>query len=80
MVLYQSLSPLITLVMFLGVSAIALFLLGCLIPFQRICNLSVVYFKTAREAWLDLQHRFSQGNGPCIFELKSRFVLWLKKI
>ena len=31
---------------------------------------SVVYFKTAREVWLDLQHRFAQGNGPRIFELK----------
>ncbi|XP_030974852.1 uncharacterized protein LOC115994750 [Quercus lobata] len=32
---------------------------------------SVVYFKTAREVWLDLQHRFSQGNGPHIFELRQ---------
>ena len=32
---------------------------------------SVVYFKTAREVWLDLQHRFSQGNGPRIFELRQ---------
>ena len=32
---------------------------------------SVVYFKIAREDWLDLQHRFSQGNGPCIFELRQ---------
>ena len=31
---------------------------------------SVVYFKIAREVWLDLQHRFVQGNGPRIFELK----------
>ena len=31
---------------------------------------SVVYFKIAREVWLDLQHRFAQGNGPRIFELK----------
>ena len=29
-----------------------------------------MYFKTAREVWLDLQHRFSQGNGPRIFELR----------
>ena len=34
-------------------------------------QLSVVYFKTAREVWLDLQHRFSQGNGPRIFELRQ---------
>ena len=32
---------------------------------------SVVYFKTAREVWLDFQHRFSQGNGPRIFELRK---------
>ena len=32
---------------------------------------SMVYFKTAREVWLDLQHRFSQGNGPHIFDLRK---------
>lgn len=32
---------------------------------------SMVYFKTAREVWLDLQHRFSQGNEPRIFELRK---------
>ena len=32
---------------------------------------SVVYFKTAREVWLDLQHKFSQGNGPRIFKLRQ---------
>ena len=32
---------------------------------------SVVYFKTTREDWLDLQHRFSQGNRPHIFELRK---------
>ena len=32
---------------------------------------SVVYFKTAKEVWLDLQHRFSQDNGPHIFELRK---------
>ena len=31
---------------------------------------SIVYFKTTREVWLDLQHRFSQGNGPRISELR----------
>ena len=41
---------------------------------------SVVYFKTAREVWVDLEFRFSQGNGPRIFELRKRLVLWLKKI
>ena len=32
---------------------------------------NVAYFKIAREVWLDLQHRFSQGNGPRIFELRN---------
>ena len=32
---------------------------------------SVVYFKTAREVWVDLEFRFSQGNGPRIFELRK---------
>ncbi|XP_075640232.1 uncharacterized protein LOC142611974 [Castanea sativa] len=32
---------------------------------------SVVYFKTAREVWVDLQYRYSQGNGPQIFELRQ---------
>ena len=32
---------------------------------------SVVYFKTAKEVWLDLQHRFSQDNGSRIFELRK---------
>ena len=40
---------------------------------------SVIYFKTARDVWLDLQHKYSQGNGPRIFELRKRSVLWLKK-
>ena len=32
---------------------------------------SVVYFKTAREVWVDLQYRYSQGNGARIFELRK---------
>ena len=32
---------------------------------------NVVYFKIAREVWLDLQHLFSQGNDPRIFELRK---------
>ena len=32
---------------------------------------SIVYFKTAREVWLDLQYRFGQGNGLRIFELRK---------
>ena len=31
----------------------------------------MVYFKTANEVWLDLQHRFSQDNGPRIFKLRK---------
>ena len=36
---------------------------------------SIVYFKTARDVWLDLQYRFGQGNGPTIFDLRKRLVL-----
>ncbi|KAF5467887.1 hypothetical protein F2P56_012097 [Juglans regia] len=32
---------------------------------------SVMFVDDAREIWLDLQHRFSQQNGPCIFQLKK---------
>lgn len=32
---------------------------------------SIVYFKTAREVWLDLQYRYGQGNGPKVFELRK---------
>ena len=31
----------------------------------------MVYFKTTNKVWLDLQHRFSQDNGPHIFELRK---------
>ena len=31
---------------------------------------SVVYFKIAKEFWVDLEYRYSQGNGPRIFELR----------
>ena len=40
---------------------------------------SVIYFKTVRYVWLDLQHKYSQGNGSKIFELRKRSVLLLKK-
>lgn len=30
---------------------------------------SVIYVNTAREVWVDLKHKYSQGNGPRIFEL-----------
>ncbi|XP_075654654.1 uncharacterized protein LOC142624789 [Castanea sativa] len=30
-----------------------------------------LYFKTARDVWIDLQHRYGQGNGPRIFELRK---------
>lgn len=30
-------------------------------------QLSVVYFKTTREVWLDLQHRFAQGKWSSYF-------------
>ena len=32
---------------------------------------TVVYFKTVRKVWVDLQYRYSQGNGPRIFELRK---------
>ncbi|XP_065629331.1 sodium/calcium exchanger NCL1 [Quercus suber] len=32
---------------------------------------SVIYFKIVRDVWLDLQHRYSQGNGPKTFELRE---------
>ncbi|XP_075645490.1 uncharacterized protein LOC142616547 [Castanea sativa] len=32
---------------------------------------SIVYFKTARDVWIDLQYRYGQGNGPRIFELRK---------
>ncbi|XP_065619558.1 uncharacterized protein LOC136063302 [Quercus suber] len=32
---------------------------------------SIVYFKTARDVWLDLQYRFGQGNGPTVFDLRK---------
>ncbi|XP_050281253.1 uncharacterized protein LOC126722142 [Quercus robur] len=32
---------------------------------------SIVYFKTTREVWLDLQYRYGQGNVPRILELRK---------
>ncbi|XP_075658822.1 uncharacterized protein LOC142628657 [Castanea sativa] len=32
---------------------------------------SIVYFKTARDVWVDLQYRYGQGNGPRIYELRK---------
>ena len=32
---------------------------------------SIVYFKSAKDVWIDLQFRFGQGNGPRIFELRK---------
>ena len=32
---------------------------------------SIVYFKIARDVWLDLQYRYGQGNGHRIFELRK---------
>ena len=32
---------------------------------------SIVYFKTVRDMWIDLQFKFGQGNGPRIFELRK---------
>lgn len=38
---------------------------------------SVVYVKTAHDLWLDLEDRFSQRNGPRIYEIK-RFIAMLQ--
>ncbi|GAV62910.1 UBN2_3 domain-containing protein [Cephalotus follicularis] len=35
---------------------------------------SVIFMKDAREVWLDLQNRFSQQNGPRIFEIQRSIV------
>ena len=32
---------------------------------------SIVYFKTAKDVWIDLQNRFGQGNGTTIFNLRK---------
>ena len=32
---------------------------------------SIMYCQTAREMWLELQHVFSQGNGPKIYNLQQ---------
>ncbi|XP_040998951.1 uncharacterized protein LOC121244808 [Juglans microcarpa x Juglans regia] len=32
---------------------------------------SVIYVESAKEVWSDLQERFSQGNGPRIFQLQK---------
>jgi len=32
---------------------------------------SIVYFKIARDVWIDLQYRYGQDNGPRIFELRK---------
>ena len=31
---------------------------------------SIMYCETAREMWLELQHVFSQGNGPKVYDLQ----------
>lgn len=40
---------------------------------------SVSYAETTREVWLDLEDRFSQGNGPRIYELKRSIVNTLQQ-
>jgi hypothetical protein len=31
---------------------------------------SVVFVETARDLWVELEERFSQGNGPRIYEIR----------
>ncbi|KAF5476953.1 hypothetical protein F2P56_003640 [Juglans regia] len=40
---------------------------------------SVVFVDDARDIWLDLQHRFSQQNGPRIFQLKKTLASLLQE-
>ncbi|XP_057996477.1 uncharacterized protein LOC131175821 [Hevea brasiliensis] len=35
---------------------------------------SIAYFDTAKEVWEDLQERLSQGNTPCVYQLKMDIV------
>lgn len=38
---------------------------------------SVIYINTARDLWLDMENRFSQGNATRFFELKKEIALAL---
>ena len=47
-------------------------ILACLLnSVSRDLQPSIVYFKIARDVWIDLQYRYGQGNGPRIFELRK---------
>lgn len=35
---------------------------------------SLVYFKTTKEIWEDLECRFIQGNAPQVFQIKKEFI------
>lgn len=35
---------------------------------------SVVYVKTAHAIWTDLEHRFTRGNGPQVFNIKKEIT------
>lgn len=39
---------------------------------------SVAYAETAREIWVDLEERFSQGNAPRVHQLKRELSLLLQ--
>ncbi|XP_062077526.1 uncharacterized protein LOC133782292 [Humulus lupulus] len=35
---------------------------------------SIMFFDTAAATWSELNIRFDQGNGPCLFELRETFI------
>ena len=72
MVLFQSHNHHLILIMFLGVSAIVWFYLGCSIHFQG--KFKLVWSTCKRSLGWFVAHMYSQGNGPRIFELRKQWV------
>ena len=72
MVEFQSHNHHLILIMFLGVSAIVWFYLGCSIHFQR--KFMLVWYTCKRSLVWFVAHMYSQGNGPKIFELRKQWV------
>jgi len=64
MVLYQNLKKQIHIILLGANATVWSWLVN---SFTKDLQSSVIYFKTARDVWLDSQHRYSQGNGPRIF-------------
>ena len=72
MVEFQSHNHHLILIMFLGVSAIVWFYLGCSIHFQG--KFKLVWSTCKRSLGWFVAHMYSQGNGPRIFELRKQWV------